>query len=104
MKHGRVSRRQRSTRVRYNAKAWERRRHVDCIFVFVHGISVNPKVFKKADKVNNSQGVEEEHEHRLRAGFLLRDSRCGYDNRAQRSYTDGRGHTDHEHREGEVTW
>ena len=26
-----------------------RRRHVDCTFVFVHGISVNPKVFKKAD-------------------------------------------------------
>ena len=40
-----------------------RRRHKDCTFVFVHGISVNPKVFNKADKVNNSQGVEEEHEH-----------------------------------------
>ena len=42
----------------YNAKAWERRRHENCTFVFVHGSSVNPKVFKKADKVNNSQGKE----------------------------------------------
>ena len=67
-----------------------RRRHVDCTFVFVYGISVNPKVFKKADEVNNSQGVDEEHEHRLRAGFVLRESRCGYDTRAQYSHTDGR--------------
>ena len=62
--------------------------------------------FGKSSSWLDCQGAEDEHEHRLREGFTIRDSRRGYDNRAQPhecSHTEGRGHTQHEHRAREFT-
>ena len=63
----------------------------------------------QASGLGESQGAEEQHEHRLRKGLILRDSRRGHNTRAQPhdcSHEDGRGHahTHHEQGEGKVPW